>query len=114
MLILFLLYLTINYHNSVIKFHKYIFKIQKDRIRQRITRPIQRSTTTTTTTEEPPPSSSATESYSSKVNRRRKFRPEYTTTSTSSYEEGMLLMFIQFYQNAVIINYVKIYLDNFI
>ncbi|XP_029343203.1 flocculation protein FLO11 isoform X2 [Acyrthosiphon pisum] len=62
-------------------------EIQKDRIRQRITRPVQRSTTTTTTTEESPPSSSATESYSSKVNRRRKFRPEYTTTSTSSYEE---------------------------
>ncbi|KAL4113271.1 hypothetical protein QTP88_016929 [Uroleucon formosanum] len=62
-------------------------KIQKDRIRQRITRPIQRSTTTTTTTEESTPSSSATESYSSKVNRRRKFRPEYTTTSTLSYEE---------------------------
>ncbi|KAL5234750.1 hypothetical protein ACI65C_002160 [Semiaphis heraclei] len=61
-------------------------EIQKNRIRQRITRPIQRSTTTTTT-EESTPSSSATESYSSKVNRRRKFRPEYTTTSTSSYEE---------------------------
>ncbi|XP_026815829.1 flocculation protein FLO11-like isoform X2 [Rhopalosiphum maidis] len=64
-------------------------EIQRDRTRQRITRPIQRSTTTTTTTEESTPSSS-TESYLLKgVNRRRKFRPEYTTTSTPSYEEEL-------------------------
>ena len=100
------MYLTINYYNSVIKFHKYYFKIQKDRTRQRITRPIQRSTTTTTTTEESPLSSS-TESYSLKTNRRRKFRPEYTTTSTSSYEEGMLLICIHFHSN-LIRNYIKI------
>ncbi|XP_027843401.2 LOW QUALITY PROTEIN: mucin-5AC [Aphis gossypii] len=60
-------------------------EIQRDRTRQRITRPIQRSTTTTTTEESTP--SSSTESYSLKANRRRKFRPEYTTTSTPSYEE---------------------------
>uniref|UniRef100_A0A2H8TTC1 chitinase n=1 Tax=Melanaphis sacchari TaxID=742174 RepID=A0A2H8TTC1_9HEMI len=62
-------------------------EIQRDRPRQRITRPIQRSTTTTTTEESTP--SSSTESYSLKVNRRRKFRPEYTTTSTPSYEEEL-------------------------
>ncbi|VVC40930.1 Hypothetical protein CINCED_3A022627 [Cinara cedri] len=63
-------------------------EFQRDRNRQRITRPTKRTTTTTTTEDSSPISS--TESYSSQAaNRRRKFRPEYTTTSVSNYEEEL-------------------------
>jgi len=74
----------------------FCFKIPKNRVRQRISRPIQRTTTTTTISTEDTQPNLSTESYSSKANRRRKFRPEYTTTSTPSYEEaGTVLICIQ-------------------
>lgn len=73
----------------------YVLKIPKNRTRQRITRPVQRTTTTTTTEDSLPLSS--TESYASKANRRRKFRPEYTTTSTPNYEEGIYFILEKFH-----------------